>query len=113
MFLCRFPVGFAALHPRLSSDALTGLSLQSYFFEPLLDVETGAGTVGELVVTVDGGDGVLFHLITDELKEGEALDFGAGVSGVAVGIESADIGDADGVCVVVGAVGTDLLNGAA
>lgn len=27
---------------------------------------------------------------------------------MAVGIESADIGDADGVCVVAGAVGTDL-----
>lgn len=79
---------------------------------PLLDVETGAGTVGELVVTVDGDDGVLFHQVLHQLEEGEALGFGAGVGGVAVGIESADIGDADGVCVVVGAVGTDLLNGA-
>ena len=28
-----------------------------------------------------------------------------------VGIEAADIGDADGVCVVAGAVGADLLDG--
>ena len=47
------------------------------------------------------------------MKEGETLGFGAGVGGVAVGIKATDIGDADGVCVVVGAVGTDLLNGAA
>ena len=79
----------------------------------MLDVETWAGSVGELVVAVDRGDRVFFHKIADELEEGEALGFGAGVGGVAVGIESADIGDADGVCVVVGAVGTDLLNGAA
>ncbi len=64
-------------------------------------------------MAVDGGDGVLFLEVFYQLEEGEALGFGAGVSGVAVGIESADIGDADGVCVVVGAVGTDLLNGAA
>ena len=66
----------------------------------MLDVETGAGSVGELVVAVDRGDRVFFHKITDELEEGEALGFGAGVGGVAVGIESADIGDADAVGVV-------------
>ena len=87
--------------------------LKIVFGEPLLDVEAGAGTVGVFVMAVDGGDGVLFHQVADELEEGEALGFGAGVGGVAADIKAADIGDADGVCVVVGAVGTDLLNGAA
>ena len=106
-------MGFAALHPRLRSDALTGLSSQSYFFEPLLDVEAGAGTVGELVVAVDGGDGVLFHQVADELEEGEALGFGAGVGGMSIGIEAADIGDADALGVVAWAMGTDLFDGTA
>ena len=79
----------------------------------MLDVETGAGAVGELVVSVDGGDGVLFHQVLDELEEGEALGFGAGVGGMSIGIEAADIGDADAVGVVAGAMGTDLLDGAA
>ncbi len=87
--------------------------LKVVFFEPLLDVEAGAGTVGELVVAVDGGDRVFFHKIADELEEGEALGFGAGVGGATVGIEAADIGDADGVCVVTWAMGTDLLDGTA
>ena len=103
-------MGFAALHPRLRSDALTGLSSQSYFFAPLLDVETGAGTVGELVMAVDRGDGVLFHQVTDELEQGEALGFGAGVGGVAVGIEAADIGDANRVGVVARAMGTNVFD---
>ena len=79
----------------------------------MLNVETGAGAVGELVVTVDGGDGVLFPQVLHQLEEGEALGFGACVGGVAVGIEAADIGDADTVGVVAGAMGTDLLDGAA
>ena len=80
---------------------------------PLLDVKTGADAVGELVVSVDGGDGVLFHQVSDELEEGEALGFGAGVGGMPVGVEAADIGDAYAVCVVAGAMGSDLLDGAA
>ena len=80
---------------------------------PLLDVETGAGAVGELVVAVDGGDRVLFHQVADELEEGEALGFGAGVGGMSIGIEAADIGDADTVGVVAGAMGTDLFDGTA
>ena len=79
----------------------------------MLDVEAGTGTVGELVVSVDGGDGVLFHQVTDELEEGEALGFGAGIGGVAVGIETADIADADALGVVAGAMGTDLFDGTA
>ena len=45
-----------------------------------------------------------------QLKEGEALGFGAGVGGVAVGIEATDIGDAYAVCIMAGAVGTDLFD---
>ena len=77
----------------------------------MLDVETGAGAVGELVVSMDGGDGVLFHQVSDELEEGEALGFGAGIGGVAVGIETTDIADADALGVVAGAMGADLLDG--
>ena len=79
----------------------------------MLDVETGTGTVGELVVTVDGGDGVLFHQVLHQLEEGEALGFGAGVGGMSIGIEAADIGDADALGVVAGAMGTDLFDGTA
>ena len=78
----------------------------------MLDVETGTGTVGELIVAVDGGDGVSFHQVTDELEEGEALGFGAGVGGMPVGVEAADIGDADALGVVARAMGSDLLDGA-
>ena len=69
--------------------------LKIVVLEPLLNVEARAGAVGVLVVAVDGGDGILFHQVTDELKEDEALGVGAGVGGVAVGIEATDIGDAD------------------
>ena len=78
-----------------------------------MDIEAGTGAVGVLIVSLDGGDGVLFHQVADELEEGEALGFGAGVGGVAVGIKATDIGDADALGVVAGAVGADLLNGAA
>jgi len=79
----------------------------------LLDVETGAGTVGELVVAVDRGYRVFFHKIADELEEGEALGFGAGVGGMSVGIEAADISDANALGVVTWAMGTDLFDGTA
>ena len=77
------------------------------------DVEAGAGTVGEFVVAVDGGDGVLFLEVFYQLEEGEALGFGAGVGRATVGIKAADIGDAYAVCVVTGAMGADLLDGTA
>ena len=79
----------------------------------MLEVETGAGAVGKLVVSVDGGDGVFFHQVTDELEKGKTLGFGTGVVGMAVGIKAADIGDTDTVGVVAGAMGSDLLDGAA
>lgn len=87
--------------------------LKIVFGEPLLDVETGAVSVGKLVVAVDGDDGVLFHQVLHQLEQGEALERGAGIGGVAVGIETADIGDADAVGVVTWAMGTDLLDGTA
>ena len=74
--------------------------LKAIFFEPLLDVEAGTSAVGVLIVSVAGGDGVLFHQVSDELEEGEALGFGAGVGRATVGIKAADIGDAYAVCVV-------------
>ena len=87
--------------------------LKDVFFEPLLDVETWAGSVGELVVAVDGGDGVLFLEVFYQLEEGEALGFGAGVGGATVGIEAADISDANALGVVTWAMGTDLFDGTA
>ena len=79
----------------------------------MLDVEAGAGAVGILIMAVDGGDGVLFLEVFYQLEEGEALGFGTGVGGVADGIESADIGDADALGVVTWAMGTDLFDGTA
>ena len=64
-------------------------------------------------MAVDRGDRVLFRQVADELKESETLGFGAGVGGVAVGIEAADVGDADALGVVAGAMGTDLFDGTA
>ncbi len=87
--------------------------LKIVFGEPLLDVETWAGSVGELVVAVDRGYRVFFHKIADELEEGEALGFGAGVGGMSVGIEAADISDANALGVVTWAMGTDLFDGTA
>ncbi len=64
-------------------------------------------------MAVDRGDRVLFRQVADELKESETLGFGAGVGGVAVGIEAADIGDADALGVMARAMGTDLFDGTA
>ena len=77
------------------------------------DVEAGAGSVGVFVMAVDRGDRVFFHKIADELEEGEALGFGAGVGGMSVGIEAADISDANALGVVTWAMGTDLFDGTA
>ena len=79
----------------------------------MLDVETGAGAVGELVVAVDGGDVVFLHQVLHQLEKGETLWLGTGVGGVSVGIEAADIGDANAMGVVTWAMGTDLFDGTA
>ena len=56
---------------------------------------------------------MFFHQVSDELEEGETLGFGTGVGGVAVGIESTDIGDADAVGIVAFGVCAGLLDGSA
>lgn len=88
------------------------MRLEIVVFAPLLDVEAGTGTVGVLIVSVDGGNGVFFHQVADELEKDYTLGLGSGVGGVAVGIKAADIGNADAVDIVAGAVGADLLDGA-
>ena len=75
----------------------------------MLDVETGTGAIGVLIVAVDGGDRVFFHQVADELVKGEALGFGAGVGGMAVGIKAADIGDANAVGIMAFGVCARLL----
>ena len=69
--------------------------LEVIFFAPTLDVEARAGFGGVFVVAVDRGYIVLFHQVLHQLEEGEALGFGAGVGGATVGIEAADISDAN------------------
>lgn len=44
------------------------MRLEIVVFAPLLDVEAGTGAVGVLVVAVNGGNGVLFHQVLDELE---------------------------------------------
>ena len=74
--------------------------LKTILFAPLLDVKAGAGFGGVFVVAVDGGDVVFLHKVLHQLEQGEALERGTGVGGATVGIEAADIGDADAVGVV-------------
>ena len=90
--------------------------------EVLLDgVE--AGTVGladgvQVAVAYDEGLRITLLQLLQETPKGGALRGGAGVSGLALGGESAYVGYADGVTVVVKAKGPDhllaaaLLNGA-
>jgi len=88
------------------------MRLEIVVFAPLLDVEAGTGTVGVLIVSVDGGNGVFFHQVLDKLEENKTLRLGSGVGGMAVGIMATDIGNADALDVVAGAMGADLLDGA-
>lgn len=44
------------------------MRLEIIVFAPLLDVEARAGAVGVFVVSVDGGNGVFFHQVLDELE---------------------------------------------
>lgn len=77
---------------------------------PLLDIKTGAGFGGILIMAVDGGDGVLFHQVLHQLEQGKTLERGAGVGRATVGIEATDIGDADAVGVVALGVCAGLLD---
>ena len=87
--------------------------LEVIFFAPTLDVEARAGFGGVFVVAVDRGDVVLFHQVLHQLNQSKALERGAGVGGATVGIEAADISDANALGVVAGAMGTDLFDGTA
>ena len=66
----------------------------------MLDIKAGAGFCGVFVVAVDGGDIVLFHQVLHQLKQGKTLERGTGISRATVGIEAADIDDADALGVV-------------
>ena len=87
--------------------------LKTILFAPLLDVKAGAGFGGVFVVAVDGGDVVFLHKVLHQLEQGETLERGAGVGRAAVGIEAADIGDADAVGVVAIGMRARLLDRAA
>ena len=61
-------------------------------------------------MAVDSGDVVLFRQVLHQLNQRKALERGAGVGRAAVGIEAADIGDADTVGVVALGVCARLLH---
>lgn len=63
-------------------------------------------------MAVDGGDVVLFHQVLHQLEQGKTLERGAGVGRMTVGIEAADISDANALGVVSRTMGTDLFDGA-
>ena len=67
-------------------------------------IEAGAGFGGKVAVAVDGGGWVAVLEFSQEPDEGGFLCRGACVGRVAVGIETATVGYADGVRVVVEAV---------
>lgn len=56
---------------------------------------------------------MLFHQVLHQLNQSKALERGAGVGGATVGIEAADISDANALGVVTWAMGTDLFDGTA
>ena len=88
-------------------------SVKDYLFAPLLDIEAGAGFGGVFVVAVDRCYIVLLHQVLHQLEHGKTLERGAGVGRATVGIEAADIGDADAVGIVTFGVCAGLLHRAA
>ena len=74
--------------------------LKIVLLPPLQDAKTGAGFGGVFVVAVDRGDVVFLHQVLHQLEQSETLERGTGISRATVGIEAADIGDADAVGVV-------------
>lgn len=87
--------------------------LKTILFAPLLDIEAGAGFGGVFVVAVDRCYIVLLHQVLHQLEHGKTLERGAGVGRATVGIEAADIGDADAVGIVTFGVCAGLLHRAA
>ena len=78
-----------------------------------LEVWTGlGGGAGHLVVATDEGFGELFLELDQEGDEGAALGDGAGVLGLAAGIQAAFVADADGAAVEGTAMGADLVKAA-
>ena len=72
-------------------------------------IEAGAGFLGiEDVVTHDEGTGVLLPEGAEEMEKGALLGTGAGVFGIARGVETAFVADADAVGVVTGAMSANL-----
>ena len=68
---------------------------------------------GEVAMTKDAGIGVANLQGAEQRYEGVLLGWGAGVGGLAIGIEASLIADADGMGVITTGVGTDHLLGAA
>lgn len=83
----------------------TNLTLSAEF---LLNVEAGTGFGGELVVTVDGGEGKLFLQLFYECTERGFLSCRPSVLGLAVGRQTAHITDADADIIVTFAMCADL-----
>ena len=63
-------------------------------------------------MTADEGFGELFLELDQEGDEGAALGDGAGVLGLAIGIEAAFVADADGAAVEGAAMGADFVKAA-
>ena len=78
------------------------------------DGEGGTGLVDafEFTVTDNLGIGIVLLQRTEQREEGLFLSRGAGIGGLAMGIEASLVADTDGVGVVVSGVGTDHLLGA-
>ena len=71
-------------------------------------IEAGAGFLWvEDDVTHDEGTGVLLLEVAEKLEKGTLLGTGAGVLGIAGGVEAAFVTDAEGVGVMTGAVGAN------
>ena len=76
-----------------------------------IDAAVAVGVGREVAVAHDDGGGVLLRQSLQQGAHAVALRLGACVTGVAGGVETAFVADADGVLVVVLAVGSDLPEG--
>ena len=75
-------------------------------------IEAWAGFGGKVAVAVDGGGWVAVFEFGEDLDESCFLCGCTGIGRVAVGIQTAAVGDADGVRIVVEAVRSGLVFGA-
>ncbi len=75
----------------------------------MINFKTWAFFVGELIVAMHRG--IVFALeIIHERAHGVALRWSAGVLGIAFRVETSDIYNADGMGILPGTVGTDLVD---